>query len=70
MLSDFKPPKGTMVDDSDFLKTGVYKDPSAGDGDASLFINDEKIGSSLQQVGNLAGATAGSGSPAASPAQQ
>jgi hypothetical protein len=65
VVTNFTPPKGTMVDDLDYLKTGIYKDPAAGDSDASLSINDEKIGSSLAQVGNLAGATQPAAAPAA-----
>ena len=66
MLSDFKPPKGTMVDDSDYLKTGVYKDPDTNDGDASLFINDEKIGSRWRRSGT---SPAPPPSPTAGPAR-
>lgn len=56
VLQNFQPPQGTMIDDSDYLKTGVYRDPGNSGGDATLFLNDLKIGESLESVSQLAGA--------------
>ena len=60
LVSDYTPPKGTTVDGGAYLKTGIYRDPSEGK-DSALFLNDLKIGDSLDSVGKLAGASTGSG---------
>ena len=67
VLQDFRPPRGTMIDGSDFLKTGVYRDPNNGGGGATLFLNDLKIGESLESVSALAGAGGDGGSLGAEP---
>lgn len=60
LVSNYTPPKGTTVDGGAYLKTGIYRDPSEGK-DSTLFLNDLKIGDSLESVSNLAGATTASG---------
>ena len=69
LVTNYKPPKGTTVDGADYLKTGIYRDPSESKA-SSLVLNDLKIGDSLASVGNLAGAPAspaGSAPSAANP---
>lgn len=67
VLSDYRPPKGTMVDGSDYMKTGIYRDPSESKA-STLYLNDLKIGSSLASVQNLAGETTSGGASTAVPA--
>jgi hypothetical protein len=55
LVSNYKPAKGTTVDGADYLKAGIYRDPSEGKA-STLYLNDLKIGDSLASVGNLAGA--------------
>lgn len=56
LVSNYTPPQGTTVDGGAYLKTGIYRDPSEGQ-DSTLFLNDLKIGDSLESVSDLAGAT-------------
>ena len=56
VLSDYAPSKGTMVDGSDYLKTGIYRDPSESQ-PSTLYLNDLRIGPTLASVDHLAGST-------------
>ncbi|PVZ08423.1 heparin lyase I family protein [Actinomycetospora cinnamomea] len=55
VLQGFRPPRGTMIDELDFLKTGIYRDASAEAEPATIFLNDLKIGETLESVSGLAG---------------
>ena len=55
------------VSGSAYLKTGIYRNPGIG-GDSTLFLNDLKIGRTLESVSGLAGAGAGGGPVSAEPA--
>ncbi|TDQ58615.1 cutinase [Actinomycetospora succinea] len=56
VLQDFRPPRGTMIDSFDYLKTGIYRHTDGPAEPATLFLNDLKIGDSLESVSDLAGA--------------
>ncbi|MDD7965248.1 cutinase family protein [Actinomycetospora lemnae] len=62
VLQDFRPPRGTMIDSFDYLKTGIYRDADGDAQPATLFLNDLKIGESLASVSDLAGAEQGGAS--------
>ena len=64
VLTDFAPPQGTMIDDFDYLKTGLYRSESGDAPATELFLNDLKIGDSLESVSGLAGDPAPGGSGA------
>ncbi len=54
-----------MIDASDYVKTGIYRDPSERQ-PSTLYLNDMKIGTSIASVSQLAGAPTTHGdSPAA-----
>lgn len=59
ILADFRPPRGTMIDSFDYLKTGIYRQPDGPAEPATIFLNDLKIGESLASVSDLAGAEQG-----------
>ncbi|WP_433782867.1 heparin lyase I family protein [Actinomycetospora sp. CA-101289] len=65
VLQGFRPPRGTMIDSSDFLKTGIYRDTNGPAEPATIFLNDLKIGDTLESVSDLAGAEQGTGAGAA-----
>ena len=56
VLQDFRPPRGTMIDSFDYLKTGIYRDTGGPAEPATIFLNDLKIGETLESVSGLAGA--------------
>ncbi len=63
VLQDFRPPRGTMIDSFDYLKTGIYRHTGGPAEPATIFLNDLKIGETLESVSGLAGAeTDGGGS--------
>ncbi|GAA4741336.1 cutinase family protein [Actinomycetospora chibensis] len=62
VLQDFRPPRGTMIDSFDYLKTGIYRHTGGPAEPATIFLNDLKIGETLESVSGLAGAEAGGGS--------
>ena len=55
VLQDFRPPRGTMIDSFDYLKTGIYRHTGGPAEPATIFLNDLKIGDSLESVSDLAG---------------
>ena len=56
VLQDFRPPRGTMIDSFDYLKTGIYRHTGGPAEPATIFLNDLKIGETLESVSGLAGA--------------
>ncbi|WP_328305566.1 cutinase family protein [Actinomycetospora sp. NBC_00405] len=62
VLQDFRPPRGTMIDSFDYLKTGIYRHTGGPAEPATIFLNDLKIGETLESVSGLAGAETGGGS--------
>ncbi|MEJ2865690.1 heparin lyase I family protein [Actinomycetospora flava] len=59
VLQDFRPPRGTMIDSFDYLKTGIYRHTGGPAEPATIFLNDLKIGDSLASVSDLAGSEQG-----------
>ena len=59
VLQDFRPPRGTMIDSFDYLKTGIYRHTDGPAEPATLFLNDLKIGDTLESVSDLAGSEQG-----------
>ena len=59
VLQDFRPPRGTMIDSFDYLKTGIYRHTGGPAEPATIFLNDLKIGETLESVSGLAGAETG-----------
>ncbi|MDF2976724.1 MAG: hypothetical protein K0S40_1452 [Actinomycetospora sp.] len=68
VLEGFRPPRGTMIDSFDYLKTGIYRHTEGPAEPATLFLNDLKIGDTLASVSDLAGAEQGAGAGAAAEA--
>lgn len=58
-LNGYRTPSSN-VNGSAYLKTGIYRNPGVG-GDSTLFLNDLRIGPSLESVSGLAGAGSGGG---------
>ncbi|NMO88648.1 cutinase family protein [Actinomycetospora sp. TBRC 11914] len=58
-LSGFRTPESN-VQGSAYLKTGIYRDEAITQ-DSTLFVNDLKVGKTLESVSDLAGANDGSG---------
>ncbi len=65
VLQGFRPPRGTMIDSFDYLKTGIYRHTEGPAEPATIFLNDLKIGETLASVSDLAGAEQGAGAAAA-----
>jgi hypothetical protein len=65
-LSAFRTPEPN-VQGSAYLKTGIYRDESIKQ-DSTLFVNDLKVGKTLDSVSVLAGAANGSGTTASASA--
>lgn len=60
VVTDFHPPGGTMYDDGDYLKVGMYRDTKLPD-TADVYINNLAVGNDYASVQNAIGA------PSASP---
>lgn len=70
VLSGYHPPSGTMLDDGNYMKFGIYRD-TAIDQPARLWVEDFRVGTSLASVVSpvsAAGATPVEGAPVTSPA--
>ena len=63
-LSGYRTPEPNLARGSAYLKTGIYRDPAITQ-DSTLFLNDLKIGRTLESVSGLAGAGTGSTATAA-----
>lgn len=65
LVSNFHPPDGTMYDDGDYLKVGMYRDTSLS-GTADVFLNNVAVGTDLDSVQKAIGNSQSDGSATSS----